>query len=89
MRPMSFEALWERLGQLAGETFFEMGGKRFTYAVHPDRLELSDGRTLLRTDIERVHRRGEITSLRRLKEQGIAYPSPIFSLLTDPRLKQD
>jgi len=85
---MSFELVWRRLGQLAGEAFFEMGGKRFTYDFHPDRLELSDGRTLTRSDIERVHVQGEITSLRRLKEQGIAHPSPIFSLLTDPRLKQ-
>lgn len=85
---MSFEVVWEKLAQLAGEAFFEMGGKRFTYSFHPDRLELSDGRTLTRSDIERVHEQGEITSLRRLKEQGIAHPSPIFSLLTDPRLKQ-
>lgn len=85
---MSFEEVWEKLRVLAGETFFEMGGKRFSYDFHPDRLDLSDGRTLTRSDIEWVHAQGEITSLRRLKEQGIAYPSPIFSLLTDPRLKQ-
>ena len=85
---MSFEAVWGKLGQLAGETFFEMGGKRFTYDFHPDRLELTGGRTLTRRDLEWVHAQGEITSLRRLKEQGIAYPAPIFSLLTDPRLEQ-
>lgn len=85
---MSFEAVWEKLRQLAGETFFEMGGKRFTYALHPDRLELSDGRTLTRRELEWVHDQGTITSLRRLKEKGIAHPSAIFSLLTDPRLQQ-
>lgn len=85
---MDFEALWENLRLLTGETFFEMGGKSFTYQFHSDRLELSDGRTLTRRDLECVHEQGEITSLRRLKEQGIAHPSPIFSLLTDPRLKQ-
>ena len=85
---MSFEVVWEKLAQLTGEAFFEMGGKRFTYSFHPDRLELSDGRTLTRSDIERVHEQGEITSLRRLKEQGIPHHSPIFSMLTDPRLKQ-
>jgi len=85
---MGFEAVWEKLRQLAGETFFEMGGKRLTYDFHPDRLELSDGRTLSRRELEWVHDQGAITSLRRLKEQGIAHPSPIFSLLTDARLKQ-
>jgi hypothetical protein len=85
---LPFDELWRRLHTHAGETFFEMGGRRFTYELHPDRLGLSDGRTLTRRDVERVYGQGEITSLRRLKEQGIAHPSPIFSLLTDPRLKQ-
>jgi len=85
---MDFEAVWEKLATLAGETFFEMGGRRFTYHFHPDRLELSDGRTLTRRDLEWVYAQGEIASLRRLKEQGIAHPSPIFSLLTDPRLRR-
>lgn len=83
-----FEKVWETIARHAGEPFFEMGGKQFTYHAHPNWLELSDGRTLTRRDLEWVHAQGEITSLRRLKEQGIAHPSPIFSLLTDPRLKQ-
>lgn len=85
---MDFDEVWRRIQRHAGEVFFEMGGKRFTYDFHADRLELSDGRTFTRDDLERVHEQGAITSLRRLKEQGIAHPSPIFSLLTDPRLKQ-
>ena len=55
---MGFEAVWEKLRQLAGETFFEMGGKRLTYDFHPDRLELSDGRTLTRSDLESVYAQG-------------------------------
>lgn len=85
---MDFDEVWRRIQRHAGEVFFEMGGKRFTYDAHADHLLLSTGRTLARRELEWVHDQGAITSLRRLKEQGIAHPSPIFSLLTDPRLKQ-
>lgn len=86
---MDFDELWRRIERYAGEVFYEMGGKRFTYEIHADHLMLSTGRAIPRRDIERVHAQGKITSLRVLKEQGIQSPSPIFSILTDPRLRKE
>lgn len=85
---MTFEEVWRRIERHAGEDFYEMGGRSFTYEAHADHLLLSTGRAIPRSDFERVYAQGKITSLRALKEQGIESPSPIFSILTDPRLRE-
>ena len=85
---MAFEEVWQRIRQHAGETFYEMGGRTFSYQVDEDKLALSSERVLPRGDLERVYAQGEITSLRALKDQGIKNPSAIFSILTDPRIRE-
>lgn len=86
---MEFEQIWQRIQRLAGETFYELGGKTFTYEASEDHLMPSTSqRPVPRSDFERVYAQGEITNLRRLKERGIRDPSYIFSILTDPRLRE-
>ncbi|MGH9862384.1 MAG: hypothetical protein ACRD35_03090 [Candidatus Acidiferrales bacterium] len=85
---MAFEEIWQRIRQHAGETFYEMGGRTFTYQAQEDALVLSAERALPRRDLERVYAQGEITSLRALKDQGINNGSVIFSILTDPRIRE-
>ncbi len=85
---MPFDDVWQRIREHAGETFYEMGGRTFAYQAQDDQLVLSPERALPRRDLERVYAQGEITSLRALKNQGIKNGSVIFSILTDPRIRE-
>jgi hypothetical protein len=83
-----FEPVWQRIQQLAGETFYQLGGATFTYEVHPGSLQPStSGKPIPRSDFQRVYAQGEIPNQRDLKRMGFEQPSYVFSILTDPRLR--
>lgn len=88
---MDFSELWENIERHAGETFYELGGKTFTYEVGPGGLQPSTAEGAIPRDtFEQVFEQGECPPPRRLKELGFdsRAASCIFSILTDPRLKQ-
>jgi hypothetical protein len=83
-----FEEIWAKIQQHAGETFYLLGGRTFTYEVRADQLQPSTSeRSIARSDFERVHAMGEIPNQRSLKSMGFADAPFIFSILTDPRLQ--
>jgi hypothetical protein len=89
---MDFSALWGKVERHAGETFYELGGKTFTYEVGPEGLQPSTAEAPIPRDIfEQVYAHGPVPPPRRLAEQGLGsrQASYVFSILTDPRLKTD
>jgi hypothetical protein len=87
---MEFEQVWQRIINLAGETFYELGGSTFTYEIHDGGVKPSTADALISpTAFQRVCAQGECPPPRQLKEQGFnsREASYIFSILTDPRLK--
>ena len=83
---MSFDSVWARIGQAAGQEFRTVTGKAFSFtivgnAVKPDHTN----RLLPRSDFEKAY---SLAPLRgpgqiNLLVQGPAY---VYAILTDPRI---
>jgi hypothetical protein len=86
---MGFEETWTAIERHAGETFYQLGGRTFTYRADATSLTTSTTeQSISRHQFERVYRLGEIPSPRRMRQLGIRDGSMIFSILTDPRILQ-
>jgi hypothetical protein len=85
---MDFDAIWQRVQQHAGEEFYELGGKRFTYSADADSLQPSaHEQAIPRHQFQRALESGLLGNLRELKRQfGQREHSYIFSILTDARI---
>lgn len=85
---MDFGETWERIQQHAGEEFYELGGKRFTYSADADSLRPSTHeQPIPRNQFQRALESGLLGNLRELKRQfGQREHSYIFSILTDARI---
>lgn len=87
---MEFEQAWQKIEQLAGQPFYELGGNIFTYEIQDAGVKAStDEPPIARSEFERVFTLGECPPPRQLKELGFnsRQASYIFSILTDPRIK--
>jgi hypothetical protein len=87
---MNFDEIWAKVHQHAGEEFYELAGKRFTYSVDTDSLQPSTHeQPIPRQHFQRALESGLLTNLRELKREfGQRQHSYIFSVLTDPRIKE-
>ena len=87
---MDFEETWRRIQQHAGEEFYELAWKRFTYAADTDSLQPSTHeQSIPRRQFQRAWESGLLANLRQLRQEfGQREHSYIFSILTDPRIKQ-
>ncbi len=85
---MTFAATWQRIESLAGETFYLLGGKTFTYEVTEKGLQPSDNeQTIPRSEFERAFALGTVPHPRALKSLGFDHVDNLFSILTDPRVR--
>ncbi len=86
---MDFDEIWRKIQQHAGEEFYELAGKRFTYTADADSLQPSTHeRPILRQHFQRAWESGLLGNLRQLRQEfGQREHSYIFSILTDPRIK--
>ena len=87
---MDFEETWRRIQQHAGEEFYELAGKRFTYSADGVSLQPSThDQPIPRRQFQRAWESGLLRNLRQLKHEfGQREHSYIFSILTDPRIKK-
>lgn len=87
---MDFEDVWKRVVQHAGEEFYELAGKRFTYTADADSLRPSTHeQPIPRQQFLRAWESGLLGNLRQLRQEfGQREHSYIFSILTDPRIKK-
>ncbi len=86
---MDFEEIWRKIRQHAGEEFYELAGKRFTYTADGNALQPSTHEhAILRPQFQRAWESGLLGNLRQLRQEfGQREHSYIFSILTDPRIK--
>jgi len=86
---MDFEGIWQKVQQHAGEEFYELGGKRFSYEAGAESLQPSTlDHMIPRSEFERALASGLLDNLRQLKREfGTREHSYIFSILTDPRIR--
>lgn len=85
---VAFEHTWADIGRHAGEVFYRLGGGKFTYEVLPDSLKVSDvGQPIPKGDLERACAEGRPATVTQLKQLGLANPSHVFGILTDPRIR--
>ena len=87
---MDFDELWQRIRDRAGEEFYELAGKRFTYTVDENSLQPSTHeQPIPRRQFQRAWESGLLGNLRQLRQEfGQRQHSYIFSILTDPRIKK-
>ena len=88
---MDFDAVWQKVQQHAGEEFFELAGRRFTYIADADSLQPSTHEhSIPRAHLQRAWESGLLGNLRQLRQEfGQREHSYILSVLTDPRIKND
>ena len=86
---MDFDEIWEKVQQHAGEQSFELAGRRFTYTAVADSLQPSTHEhPIPRAHFQRAWESGLLGNLRQLRQEfGQREHSYIFSVLTDPRIK--
>ena len=88
---MEFNQVWQKIEMLAGQTFYELGGSTFTYEIRGGGVKPSTAAApIAPSAFERVCARGKCPPPRQLKELGFnaREASYIFSILTDPRIKE-
>ncbi|MBI2956680.1 MAG: hypothetical protein HYY26_05150 [Acidobacteria bacterium] len=88
---MTFDDVWAAICRHAGERFFRLAGRPFSYAVEQNSLKPSTwDQSIPRTDFERALASGHLHDLRKLKEEfGIEAHTYLHAILTDPRIKKD
>ena len=81
----TFEEVWARIVQHAGEDFHQMKGQKFTYSVSGNMLMPSTtNRNLHRGQFEAASKRMPCM----VKDlQDLQWPSYLFAFLTDSRIK--
>ena len=82
----SFEAVWDRIHALQGETFRQIRGGEFTYTVRsgylaPDRTN----RLIPRADFEQAWEMAPLEST--VPVQRLQGPSYIYAIIMDPRVR--
>ncbi|HXE75068.1 MAG TPA: hypothetical protein VNN18_05475 [Candidatus Xenobia bacterium] len=87
----AFEDIWNEIIRHAGEEFYELAGRRFTYTADAGSLQPSTHEHAIpKAHFQRAWASGLLGNLRHLRQQfGQREHSYIFSILTDPRLKND
>lgn len=84
----SFDAIWERIQQHAGEIFTQIRGGEFRYEVRdgcvkPDRVN----QIISRAEFERAFQLVPLDST--VPVQGLRGPSYIYAIMMDRRIRQN
>ena len=86
-REARIEEVWSRIEAHAGETFRQIQGAEFTYAVRsgsiwPNRTNRALPRSDVKRALEHVPRDSTVPL------QGLQGPSYLYAILMDPRIRQ-
>lgn len=83
--PVTIEDVWNRIAACAGQTFRQMRGKEFTYALVANHIVLdATNQNLTRSEIAKALPYLPLKSTAAI--QHLRAPSYIYALLTDPRI---
>ena len=85
-KPEITEAVWSRIASHAGETFHQMRGKPFTYAMNDIYIELkSTNQNIPKKHIAEALKLVPLQNT--VPVQHLRAPSYIYAILTDPRIR--
>jgi hypothetical protein len=82
---ISFDAVWQRIVTLQGDTFHQKRGQAFRYGISGNSVVPSTtNRQLPRSHFARAYERSPIDGPGQL--QDLQGPSYLYAILTDPRI---
>ena len=82
------EHVWRRIVSHAGETFYQVRGKPFTYDARGRTIYLhTTDRRISRTAIEKALKRVPLSTVTQVAD--LSAPSCVFAILTDGRIRSN
>lgn len=82
----TFEATWQRVQELSGQTFLTVRGKQFSYKANGRGVAMNTtNRVLPRSDFQKAFERFPVSGPGAL--QDLQGPSYIYAILMDPRVR--